>query len=135
MTGLLNWEPIENAPRQKYPLIVVHGFYPNGLNDGGYKYTTDPYCVFWQNNKWERCPHKKSPTHYLELPANIDDWKPIENAPKQKCPLLVAIGRHPSQNGYINTEPCCVFWKDEWRRWVYPSPPTHYLELPPLVKN
>lgn len=135
MTGSLKWEPIENAPRQKYPLIVVHGFYPSGLNDSGYRYTTDPWCVFWQNNKWERWPHQKPPTHYLELPANIDDWEPIERAPRQEYPVLLAIGHYPSQNGYINTEPCCVFWKNEWERWVYPLPPTHYLELPPLIKN
>jgi hypothetical protein len=139
MASLLKWKPIKNAPRQKYPLIVVHGFYPSGLNDRGYPYTTDPWCVFWHENKWERWPHRRrQPTHYIELPDNIDDWEPIKNAPRQTDPVIVVMGHYPSQRGYINTEPCCVFWKhDEWARWPYSNinPPTHYLKLPPLIRK
>jgi hypothetical protein len=138
MASLLKWKPIKNAPKQKYPLIVVHGFYPNGLNDGGCRYTTYPYCVFWQNDKWERWPHRrKPPTHYLELPDNLDEWEPIKSAPRQKHPLIVVIGHYPIQKGYMNTEPCCVFWnEDYWARWIYSNiNPTHYLQLPPLIEN
>lgn len=136
-SSLMEWKPIENAPRQKYPLIVVYGFYPNGLNDRGYKYTTDPYCVFCQDDEWERWPYPIPPTHYLELPDNIDEWEPIKSAPRQEKSIIVAIGRYRSPEGYINTEPCCVFWQDdEWARWFFQLlNPTHYLQLPPLIRK
>lgn len=57
------WQPIESAPKVKHPMIVVRGHFADR------NYTTDPWCVFWQDGKWERWPHKDAPTHWMPLPA------------------------------------------------------------------
>lgn len=59
------WQPIETAPKEKTPMIVVIGLFGN--------YVTDPYCVFYSNNEWCRWPHVKQPTHWMPLPEPPKD--------------------------------------------------------------
>ena len=54
------WQPIETAPKQRTPMIVVIGVYRS--------YTTDPWCAWWSHGKWERWPHPYAPTHWMPLP-------------------------------------------------------------------
>lgn len=57
----MEWLPIETAPRERDPMIVVRGILSSG-------YVTDPWCVWWQDSAWIRWPHKEQPTHWLPLP-------------------------------------------------------------------
>lgn len=68
----MDWKPIETAPRETRKMFVVQAFNVQIRKD--YIYTSDPYCV-WRNDnsdKFERWPHEYEPTH----------WMPIPNGPK-----------------------------------------------------
>lgn len=54
------WLPIEQAPKQIKPMILVKAYLEN--------YTTDPYAVFWCDGKWNRWPHDFEPTHFMYIP-------------------------------------------------------------------
>ena len=56
------WQPIATAPKKIHQMIVVRGYFPDR------KYLTDPYCVFWQEGKWQRWPHADEPTMWMPLP-------------------------------------------------------------------
>ena len=55
-------QPIETAPRQKHPMIVVRGYFADR------DYLTDPWCVFWADGAWQRWPHNDQPTMWVALP-------------------------------------------------------------------
>lgn len=38
------------------------------FRDGSFPYTTDPYCVWKEGDKYVRWPHSFPPTHWLPLP-------------------------------------------------------------------
>ena len=59
----MKWRTIDSAPKERGPMIVVRGVF----KERGY--VTDPWCVFWQEGKWQRWPHEDPPTHWLELPV------------------------------------------------------------------
>lgn len=65
--NVLNWLPIETAPKARTPMIVVCGILSSG-------YVTDPWCVWWDEGKdgedgvWVRWPHREPPTHWHPLP-------------------------------------------------------------------
>lgn len=65
----MSWKTIETAPKDRRTMFVVKAFdVANGFT-GGNKYTTDPWCV-WRNDdgSFARWPHNFPPTHWLELP-------------------------------------------------------------------
>lgn len=57
---MFEWQPIDTAPRERAPMIVVRGILSSG-------YVTDPWCVWW-DGEWVRWPHEEQPTHWLPLP-------------------------------------------------------------------
>lgn len=75
----MKWKPISTCPKRHSPMFVVIGI---DVDRGGYTYTTDPYCVWWNttagvgderfpNNPpthFARWPHPFEPTHWCELP-------------------------------------------------------------------
>ena len=62
------WQAIETAPKGRRMFVVQAFSVCNGFT-GGKPYTTDPYCV-WQedNGAFARWPHNFQPTHWAELP-------------------------------------------------------------------
>ena len=58
------WRPIESAPLEREPMIVVRGYFADT------NYWTDPWCVWWQEGAWQRWPHSKPPTHWMLLPPH-----------------------------------------------------------------
>ncbi len=63
------WKPISKAPTNTKAMFVVKAF---NVKIGGVSYTSDPYCVWSENGKFIRWPHPFSPTHYCELPTDIE---------------------------------------------------------------
>lgn len=63
------WRPIETAPKNRTPMIVVCGVFAPGC-------ITDPWCVWWQGGEWARWPHRKPPTHWMPLPEPPAGDKP-----------------------------------------------------------
>lgn len=64
------WQPIDTAPQGSREMFVVKAFdVCNGFT-GGRPYTSDPYCV-WRNDDggFSRWPHNFQPTHWAPLPA------------------------------------------------------------------
>ena len=64
------WQPIETAPTKGREMFVVRGFNVRNGFTGGNPYTTDPWCV-WpdENGGFVRWPHHFPPTHWMPLPA------------------------------------------------------------------
>ena len=65
------WLPIETAPKERTPMIVVLGILTSG-------YVTDPWCVWWQEDAWQRWPHKEAPTHWMPLPPPPGQEQPAQ---------------------------------------------------------
>jgi hypothetical protein len=75
----MKWKPIEDAPHRRYPMFLVIAKdvtvnLPQFVTSGGAKYTSDPYCV-WRNDdgSFARWPHPFPPTHYSELPTEYEN--------------------------------------------------------------
>lgn len=66
----MKWQPIEHAPRDgSRTMFVVRAFNVCNKHTCGRPYTSDPYCVWRQENgTFARWPHKFDPTHFTELP-------------------------------------------------------------------
>lgn len=60
MEDRMTWKPISSAPKVKAPMYVVIAVWES--------YTTDPYCVWCEDGKFVRWPHKAPPTHWMPLP-------------------------------------------------------------------
>lgn len=63
------FRPIDaDTPRQRTPMIVVMAI-DVPVQQGALRYTTDPYCVWWDEDygRWARWPHPYPPTHWLPL--------------------------------------------------------------------
>lgn len=67
----MNWQPIENAPKEGRKMFVVKAFNVCNGFTGGRLYTTDPWCV-WRNDDggFSRWPHNFPPTHFAMLPPD-----------------------------------------------------------------
>lgn len=48
-------------------MFVVRGFDVLTIATG-IKYTTDPYCVWYEEGEFVRWPHRFPPTHWMPLP-------------------------------------------------------------------
>jgi hypothetical protein len=59
------WLPIEGCPRESKEMFVAIAI---DVRVGTTKYTSDPYCVWHAQGKFERWPHGFQPTHYMPLP-------------------------------------------------------------------
>lgn len=67
------WKKIENLPEKytnSHKMFVVKGI--DIPRTGWFKYTTDPYCVWYEKGKFVRWPHKFPPTHYCDLPEDVE---------------------------------------------------------------
>ena len=62
-----NWQPIETALKDKV-MVAIIGVTSGNVFTGGRPYTTDPYCGWFQDGKWQRWPHNWNPTHWMPLP-------------------------------------------------------------------
>lgn len=62
-----SWLPIPPDLKETREMFVVKAI---GVYFGSVKkYTSDPYCVWYENGQFVRWPHKDfQPTHYLKLP-------------------------------------------------------------------
>jgi len=68
---MLEWKPIETAPKDTKRMFVVIAINPVQLR---LPYKTDPYCVWAELDKgFVRWPHTFPPTHWCELPS-IDEF-------------------------------------------------------------
>lgn len=68
-----DWQPIETAPKSRKMFVVIaKDICP--IAGSGYKYTSDPYCV-WRHELegFVRWPHPYPPTHWFPLPGVIYD--------------------------------------------------------------
>ena len=59
------WKPIESCPINSRTMFVAIAF---GAEIGTTPYNSDPYCVWRDDGKFVRWPHKFPPTHWMELP-------------------------------------------------------------------
>lgn len=64
----------------------------------------------------------------------MDEWQPIETAPKDKTSVLL-IGRYPtSSRGWSDIYMCWRAQKENgfegWLRWPHSFHPTHWMPLP-----
>jgi hypothetical protein len=63
--------PIETAPTVGRGMFVVKAFRVRNGFTGGHEYTSDPWCVWRQEDgDFARWPHKFQPTHWCPLPAD-----------------------------------------------------------------
>ena len=64
------WQPIETAPKNGRAMFVVQALDVCNSFTGNRPYTTDPYCV-WPDDEGDfaRWPHPFPPTHWTPLPA------------------------------------------------------------------
>ena len=65
------WQPIETLQKGTRKMFVAIAFnVDTGLSapGGGYRYTTDPWCVWYSNGEFVRWPHPFPPTHWMPLP-------------------------------------------------------------------
>ena len=64
------WQPIETAPKNGRAMFVVQALDVCNSFTGNRPYTTDPYCV-WPDDEGDfaRWPHPFPPTHWMPLPA------------------------------------------------------------------
>ena len=60
------WHPIETAPKDTKKMFVVKAC--NIKHHGICNYTSDPYCVWYENGAFVRWPHEFQPTHWFDLP-------------------------------------------------------------------
>lgn len=68
------WQPIESAPKNTKKMFVVKAFNVRFTQGGLMPYTSDPYCVWSEDDKFVRWPHTNfNPTH----------WMPLPNPPKE----------------------------------------------------
>lgn len=69
------WKKIENLPekyRNSHKMFVVKGIDIPEI--GCFKYTTDSYCVWWDGDGvCGRWPHPFRPTHFCELPEEVEE--------------------------------------------------------------
>lgn len=70
------WLPIKTLPTSdNKEMFVVIGINISGL--GSSPYTTDPYCVWKEGDKYVRWPHPFEPTHWCPLPSRENVCKPV----------------------------------------------------------
>ena len=65
------WMKIENLPdlyKTSRRMFIVKAFSVFPTEQSVMPYTTDPYCVWYENGDFVRWPHKFTPTHYAILP-------------------------------------------------------------------
>ena len=64
------WQPIKTAPKNGRAMFVVQALDVCNSFTGNRPYTTDPYCV-WPDDEGDfaRWPHPFPPTHWMPLPA------------------------------------------------------------------
>lgn len=62
----MNWQPIDTAPKDGLVMFVVRAF--NVEWKPGFRYTSDPYCVWVERGEFVRWPHAFAPTHWAPLP-------------------------------------------------------------------
>jgi len=64
----------------------------------------------------------------------MNEWQPIETAPKDATPILLFINGNPKRGFLIQTG--SYLKKDNWEGWVDSyecedlAPPTHWMPLP-----
>jgi hypothetical protein len=62
------WQPIKTMLLDSRKTFLVQAF--NVLPAKcKIPYTSDPYVVFWLNNKFQRWPHDFPPTHWMAIPS------------------------------------------------------------------
>ena len=69
------WKKIENLPEEyqdSTKMFVVKAINILPFRYSPFKYTTDPYTVWRTNGKYHRWPYKFLPTHYCELPDDVE---------------------------------------------------------------
>lgn len=64
----MKWQPIETAPKDGKKMFVVIGFNVCNGFTGGKPYTTDPWCVWVDDDGFAGWPHNFGPTHWMPLP-------------------------------------------------------------------
>lgn len=64
----MEWQPISTAPKDR-TMIVVKAVNVR-VQQGTLLYTSDPYCSWWQDEKWARWVHNFDPTHWVPLPPD-----------------------------------------------------------------
>lgn len=66
----MEWQPIETAPKRSKEMFVVRAFDVDPTGRGLQRYTTDPYCVWFELGGFIRWPHDFPPTHWVKLPPS-----------------------------------------------------------------
>lgn len=74
------WKKIDSLPKEykkNRKMFVVKAIGGRPFPNIGYEYTTDPYCVWVKegtrdNVEFVRWPHAFPPTHYYELPTEVE---------------------------------------------------------------
>lgn len=69
------WLKIENLPehyKKTNRMFIVKAIDIFPSETSVFKYTTDPYCVWFGDGTFIRWPHKFPPTHYAILPDEVE---------------------------------------------------------------
>lgn len=67
------WNKIDSAPTSSRKMFVVIAKDVVPFKGSTTKYTSDPYCVWFDNGKFVRWPHEFQPTHWALLPEEYED--------------------------------------------------------------
>jgi hypothetical protein len=66
----MKWLPIATCPNSKLDgMFVVIAIDIKPVSGASFTYTSDPYCVWYDDGYFVRWPHLYHPTHWCELPS------------------------------------------------------------------
>ena len=68
----MKWFPINELDVKERQLFVVIAIDVYPSHKSGYTYTSDPYCVWKEGDKFVRWPYEFPPTHFVYLPSKND---------------------------------------------------------------